>query len=231
MVDELAIQREPRVAGRASAAAPPLSSTAPLFVWLLIQVGALAGAAFRLPLAAKYPQPAEMQAASVLLAAQIIGISLLFPFLCRTWNSTVAVAASAFPLLLASCGLAGQIDAFAPLALFVVLWVAGTGCWRAVLTRRWQHVLAALLTTYTAGGAILWYLRGEFVMNGQLPPLPHGFSPLLSAFTLAQGAPEVVCWASSLAFAAVGTAGVVLKHLHRRVIRQHTSLQNSSSID
>lgn len=228
MIDELAIQRERQKVGRASPAAPPLSSTAPLLVWLLIQVGALSVAAFRLPLAAKYPQPAEMQGANVLLAAQIIGLSLLFPFLCRTWNCTIAIAGSAVPLLLVACGLAGQNIAFASAAFFVLLWVAGMACWRAVLTKRWQYVLAALLTTYTAGGAVLWYLRGEFILNGQLPPSPLAFSPLLAGISLIQEPGNLFCWTAPVALSAAGTIAVVAKFLWKRDIERWDRLNNDN---
>lgn len=229
MTDDRAGQHDLNLtAGRPTVDAKP-SATAPLLVWLAIQSASLAWAAARLPLAAKYPQPAEMNAAALLVAAQILALSALFPFLCRTFKATAAVAVCSLPLLFLACAAAGQTARVVPVALLLVLWVGGLGLCRTALPGRWQHVLAAALTAFTAGGAILWYLRAEFVLNGELPLEAGRYSPMLAAINLAQGPGKLGDWATPAALCTGGVATVLVSRLRAKKLRTRSKKEEGLS--
>src|SRR5215211_6686279 len=82
-------------------------STAPLLLWLLIQLGAILLAVLRVPLAAAYREPAEQLAPYLLFAVQVVAAGMLFPFLLRDWRTAVQVIATAIPFQLAAVYLAG----------------------------------------------------------------------------------------------------------------------------
>src|SRR5690349_11499446 len=81
---------------------PPLtpnSATAPLAAWLLIQAVALLLAATRIPLSAHYMKAGERLAVYLLLATQIGGSAMLFPWLLCGRKAAAAVAVTAWPFL------------------------------------------------------------------------------------------------------------------------------------
>lgn len=176
---------------------PPPSPTLPLLLWLALQIAPLLLAAFRIPLAtgtAGYPEPAERLAAHLIVAVQIAGSALLFPFLLRTWSSSLMTLATAWPPL----WLAGHLAALSPdhvlpVALFVTAWLAGLAAWRAAVDSwprgKGQMVVAAVVTAVTLGGGVLWYFTAEFgppPSPTTLPPLAR-FGPLAAALALLPG--------------------------------------------
>src|SRR5437763_7314657 len=78
---------------------PPKSITAPLLVWLIVQLLALALAAARVPLSAHFVQPGEALAIEEMLVAQFAASAMLFPFLLRDARCCVAMIVTAAPML------------------------------------------------------------------------------------------------------------------------------------
>ena len=154
--------------------------TGPLLLWLSIQLIALALAALGVPLAAHYIQPPQSQALGLLFVVQISAASLLFPLLCRSWQSATAAAFVAVPTLSFAAALAAEpISAMTPLAVDVGLWLTGLAIWRCTLNPSWQLRFTSFVFTVTVGGALLWYLRAEFVDNGIPPNHSILFGPLI----------------------------------------------------
>jgi hypothetical protein len=169
-------------------------SLAPILIWLLIELGALLLAAFRIPLAAEYPQPAEFYAVRVLLVVQFAWATMLFPSLLRTWAMTlIALCAAWVMLMLAAALSAWHIADVLPVAAFLSLWIVALGMIRAALPWKWQMVAAGLASTYVIGGALLWYLQSDF--GASLPVEPAiGFGPLWIGASMPQNLPQKAWW-------------------------------------
>ena len=143
---------------------------APLAVWLVVQVGAVALAASRVPLAADWPDPAERVAPHALLAAQVVAAALLFPWLLAGRRSLAVVAATAVPMTLA----AGHL-AFAPvgrsllIAGWLAAWLLDLALLRSLLPRsgRWDGAASAAVNLLAVGPVGLLYLLADFA-----PPAP-----------------------------------------------------------
>jgi hypothetical protein len=158
--------------------------TGPLFFWLLLQVGVLALAAGRVPLAARYSSTGERHALDLLMAAQVGLASLLFPWLLRDISAAVMAIASCWPAL----ALAVMLSALKPAALliaggYVTLWLAVLTAWRfALASERSQMIGTAVAATWAIGGPVVWYLRAEFnsPMQSAVSPGPF-FGPLTAA--------------------------------------------------
>jgi hypothetical protein len=191
---------------------PPESVTAPLFVWLMIQLAALALAAARVPLSANFARPAERLATHEMVIVQFVGAALLCPFLLRGPMACLALCLTAGPMLL----LAGILSA-TPIATSLylwagcVLWLTALWMWRAATSQRMHAPLVAIATLLSAGALLLCYLRAEFGPAGaggvelhRALPLP----PLLLALSetrvgIAPLLPTAVIFGISLAFFAV----------------------------
>jgi len=164
--------------------------TGPLFVWLLVQIGALALAAGRVPLAARYPSTGERYALYLLLGAQVGFAALLFSWLLRDLYAAVLAIASCWPAL----ALAVMLSALKPGALliaggFVTLWLAVLTAWRfALRSERWQLIATAVASTWAIGGPVVWYMRAEFNSPMQTSPNPGPFfGPLTGALAQIDG--------------------------------------------
>jgi hypothetical protein len=166
----------------------------PVFVWALIQGGALALIAARLPFFAtkSFPQPAEVLGLQVMLVAQIVGSAMLFPFLLRDLRSSAMVIAMVPPFTVLGTFLTGLIEWRQQTAVsaFVTVWLAGLALWRVALpSERSKAIGVAIAVLAAVGGPIAWYLRAEYA-----PP------PLGSATDL----PRLAMWGPI--FAAIGVA-------------------------
>jgi hypothetical protein len=139
------------------------SVTAPLFVWSIVQLLALGLSAARVKFWAAFPATGETLALSELLVVQLIASSLLFPFLCQTRQSVIAILVASLPAL----GLAGYLaqasfTAVASTAGFLTLWLIGLSGWREVVrTERTQLIAVSLASTLTIGVAVMFYLAKE----------------------------------------------------------------------
>jgi hypothetical protein len=147
---------------------PPGPATGPVLLWLLVQLAALSLAALRIPLAAKYPQPAELLATHVMLVAQVAAAALLFPRLMPDWRTAAGVIVTAWPFAVAASALsAASVGATARGEAYVTAWLVALALWSAALpgprSRLYGVSVAASLSM---GAAILWYLAHEFGVAG-----------------------------------------------------------------
>ena len=160
------------------------SITAPLVLWLTIQLLTLSLAASRIPLSAHYPQPPEFLALQMMAIVQTIALAMLFPVLLRSRTGALAIALTAGPML----HLAGVL-AQAPFARVMLVWlnvvlivvalaVCGSESPRG--GRMWMVAIANLLTL---GSVIFAYLQAEFA--GPLSLDATWFSPALAASSIA----------------------------------------------
>ena len=175
--------------------------TGPLLLWLLVQFMALLAAVLRVPLAAHYPQPAELLAAHVVVVVQVTAAALLFPSLLRDRYAAVAVVATAVPFQVLAAVLSavpaarGAAAGTYAIAWIVALWgwnAAGSGRGRAASATTGVGAAAAALLT--AGTLAAFYLRLEFAADA--PGDPHDLaakwaavSPPLAALHLLADAP------------------------------------------
>ena len=168
----------------------PLPSTAPLALWLVLQLGVFALVVCQIPLAAQYAEPAETLAAHLLLGAQVVAAALLFPFLLRDARTAVQIIAAAWPFQLAAGYLAGMsLGAIVWPAVLVTAWLA-TLALSAPLLRSPRGAAAGttLAVVLTVGLAALRYLRVEFGGGGAGPLAAlEDVSPLLSTFQALEG--------------------------------------------
>jgi hypothetical protein len=169
-------------------------SLAPILIWFLIQLAALVLAAFRVPLAAEYPQPAEFHAVQILLVAQFAWVTMLFPSLLRTWMMTLIVICAGWTMLI----MAGALSAWAiadvlPLGTFLSLWIVSLGLMRAALPWNWQMIASAIASAYVIGGPLVWYLRSDF--GTSLPvETSVGFGPLWLCLATPRNLPSTAWW-------------------------------------
>ena len=172
---------------------------APIAAWLLVQLGALLIATFRVPLAAQYPQPAEFHAVQMMLAAQFSLLALTFPWLLQTWRQALSVLAAGSAMLLAASALAawgaGEI---LPACLFLAAWVLVFTTLGLIRSPRAKLLTLAVAATYVLGGPLLWYLRLEFSAAGSLGGIP-GFGPLLQVVSTPHHLPPLVWFQVSAA--------------------------------
>jgi hypothetical protein len=147
----------------------------PAFVWALIQGGALALVAARVPFFAtkSFPQPPEVLGLHVMLIAQIVGSAMLFPFLLRDLRSSAMVIAMAPPFAVLGTFLTGLIEwrQQTAVASFVGVWLLGLALWRPALrSDRAKAVGVTLGMLAAVGGPLAWYLRAEYALQ----PSPLG---------------------------------------------------------
>lgn len=165
--------------------------TAPLAVWLAIQLAALALAAARVPLAARYPDTGERLALDVVLVAQIAASSLLFPWILRDWTTATLSIALCWPVLALAVWLSGLPPARLPGAAgYATLWLLSLSAWRAALrSHKSQMIAAAVASAWAVGGPLLWYLRVEFTGSASdwAPPTTW-FGPVAGALHQARPA-------------------------------------------
>lgn len=136
----------------------------PLFGWLAIQMIALAVAALRVPLSARYAAPAEALAVHVMVVVQTAASAMLFPLLFRTVANFVLSAGAAVLFLQIAGFLAARVDArLAWCAGYVVVWMAGLAVWAGILrSHRARMYGVAAFAMLTIGGVVVAYLGREF---------------------------------------------------------------------
>lgn len=165
-----------------------------MLLWLLVQLAGLALAAFRVPFAAAYPQPAELQAVRLLLVFQFTWASLAFPSLLRSWQMTVVASCSACVTLALAAALAGwSMGQVIPVAGLLTVWLAALTTLRAGLSGRTQLVAAALVGTFAVGGALVGYLQAEFAI-APLNLSHWAFGPMSMAVSSPKEVPPQAWW-------------------------------------
>jgi hypothetical protein len=162
-------------------------------VWLLVQLAALLVAVARVPLAADYPRAAERLAIYMLLAAQSFAAAALMPWLLRGWRASILAAACCWPLL-AIAAMLSSVPPTRALAAggYLTAWIAALALWNAAApSRRFAFVVSAVESAVAAGGPLLRYLRAEFVPpDASAAGATWHYGPVLSAFSLVDGAPN-----------------------------------------
>ena len=156
-----------------------------LFLWLVIQLLALALPTLQIPLSDNFPRPIERLAVHELVIVQVLAAAMLFPMLFKNIATTIALVASTWPFLqLAGMLAATPTPRLLCAALYLALWMTALALINATLrSRRAQLQATALTTSFTLAGPLLWYLYHEFdtdvTANHDL--LLTGTNPILSA--------------------------------------------------
>lgn len=200
------------------------SPTSPLLLWLGIQLIALLVALLRIPLAAQYPQPAELLAAQVMVVVQVTSIALLFPYLLRDLAAAVAVAATAVPFIL----LGGALSAVPAVRMagagsYVSAWIVALWAWNAQVsvTGRLTGVAAAALLT--GGTLVALYLRLEYALGvaGDAEDVMTAWAPLsppLAALHLLTDTPRLRDWCAPAVVLAAALASRIITRRSSQVI-------------
>ena len=158
-------------------------------------MGAIALAAWRVPLAAQYPQPAEFQAVRILIVVQFVGAALLSPALLTHWPTALAALFSGGTLLLLASVLSGWTPQDAlPILGYMTLWLGCLFAWmKALGGGKWRMAGSGIAAAFTAGGPLIWYLGQDLGSTGSgKSPLAYG--PLWPAL-LDPRAPWQGAWA------------------------------------
>jgi len=197
--------------------------TGPVLLWLLVQLAALSVAALRFPLAAKYPQPAELLATHVMLATQVAAGALLFPYILGDWRTAAGVIAAAWPFAATASVLsATPLTTTAAAEAYVSIWLLGLALWRAVLPgTKSKSYGVAVTTTLTVGGALLRYLAREFDLTSSAPVGGNGdlfaAAPLLATLRLLTPQPSGVdSYLIPTALAASGLLALLARRIRGR---------------
>lgn len=148
-----------------------------------VQLTALALSCWRVPLAARYPQPAEFEAVPVMLAAQFGGLCLLFPWLLPNLRTWVVAAACGWMMLLAAAALsAWSLAQVVPIAAFLTGWMIVLATVRAATPTHLHMPLSAIACIYVIGGPLVAYFHREFA-NATVAASYAAFGPLFCAIS------------------------------------------------
>lgn len=133
-------------------------------LWMALQLIPLALAAGRVPLSARFPQPAERLAAGEMLAVQIAAAGLLFPMLLKSWNRFSLATLGMWPILYLAGTLAGNSgNQILSAGGYVTAWLLTLTLWRQCLHRfEAQKIAVMIASLWTIGGQVLLYLRLEY---------------------------------------------------------------------
>lgn len=190
-------------------------ATAPLALWLIIQLGVLALIVARVPLAAHYPVASETLAPRFVLAAQVIAAALLFPFLLRHIHITAQIVFSAVPFQLAAAYLAGEnLRSIVWPALYVEAWLLTLAIWaRWIRSQPAQLIAIAIASSLTLGAATLSYLRVEFNPTSSANSLLDKTPPLPATWAILDGSKSIHPW---LLLGFLAAAGLIALGFRRR---------------
>ncbi len=160
-----------------------LRSTIAWFVWTMCQIGILILMASRLPLAAKFPQPAENLAMLAMIFTQLVIASVIGRPLLRDVRTFAIAFATAIPMLVLATLLSGQPASHAIIpAITVAAWFGASASIGAIRSDAIRTPMQALMLLLTVGGPVLVYLSWEF---GRRPIAVDGWiafvSPTLGA--------------------------------------------------
>jgi hypothetical protein len=175
-------ERPPAELGKPLTGPSGALSPGTLFVWLILQLIAIAVAAWRIPLAAQYPEPAEFQAIRVLITVQFIGSALLSPVLLRSWQMTLAAACSSGVFILVGALLAGwSLREALPILSYLAAWLLTLFAWVGGRSgEKWRMTIAGIAAAFSAGGPLLWYLGRDLGGSASVDSRA-AYGPLLPA--------------------------------------------------
>lgn len=134
-----------------------------LIIWIAVQLLAIGLGAMHIRLWASAPLATETLALDELLVAQFLASCLLFPVLCRTWQSTVAMVIGSIPMIAVAGMLGGVEDSVCIGCWFnVSMWVVGLFfCRRVVATSAAQMISVAAIFSLNFTGIVMCYLIAE----------------------------------------------------------------------
>ena len=194
------------------------SPAAPLFLWLIIQLATLAIAAARVPLSARFPPAGEQFAAYAMIVAQVVAVSLLFPFLLRDAATTLMVILTALPFLQLAAYLSSTPLVRAGLAAaYVAAWIITLALLRAGLRTRSAALLGvAIAVAWSVGGAIVWYASAESREASAIDWSRDGlFGPMLGGVAqIATPRPVAAPWVTAIVLLII-SAGLFFAQVRR----------------
>jgi hypothetical protein len=171
----------------------------PIGIWLALQLVALALAAWRVPLAAQYPQPGEFLAVRVMLAAQFTGLALLFPWLLADLRTFLVAVSAGWVMLLSAAALAAwPLTETVPPGAFFTLWILVLATARAATPSKTHMALSAVACIYIVGGPLVAYFHQEFA-NSMVAHTELAFGPLFGAISTPRHLPPLA-WAQAAGF-------------------------------
>jgi hypothetical protein len=182
---------------------------------LLLQLAAIALAAWRVPLAAQFPQPAEFEAVRILITAQFVGAALLCPVLFRSWQMALASVCSAVVFMLLAPVLAGwPLQAALPTIGYLTSWLACLVIWTIRSGGKWRLAVGAVSATYAAGGPLIWYLEMDFGRTS-VADSSFAYGPLLATLLHPQS-PWTNWWLMPVVFWSGFVVAIIRFQLSRR---------------
>jgi hypothetical protein len=194
------------------------SLTAPLAVWLAVQLIALALAAFRVPLSAHFIAPGEALAVHEMLVVQFAISAMLFPFLLRDARHLLVMMLTAAPMIQLAAMLAGTPTVRAVGTWTCLgMWLAALTLWRRALAPRFHPIAIAAANLLTIGGLFVWYFALEFRGPTHLPRITL-FFPLVATLRWGAGEGSFLLPLLTTAFLA-GIATCVMLARHSRAQR------------
>ncbi|HTL27943.1 MAG TPA: hypothetical protein VL282_01930 [Tepidisphaeraceae bacterium] len=150
----------------AASTAPPQDKPVAryLALWLIVQIGALALAAGRVPLSARFFQPAERLAVDELLFVQLALASLTFPLLLQPARLAFIVMITSVPMTFLANALSRYtLSELLPALVYLECCLLALAVWAHVLrTPKSRLIGVAVSGTVAFFGAILWYLQREY---------------------------------------------------------------------
>jgi hypothetical protein len=174
---------------------PRQSPVGPLFVWVFLQLSALAISIARIPFFAtkSFPNTPETIALAVMLVFQIGGSALLFPFLLRDARAAAMVIAASWPFTVLAGFLAAQSDhrKIIAAAIYVSVWLIGLALWsQALRTHRGKGIGVAVAILVALGGPLAWFLTAEYGVTGNAGwGAVSGWGPILAAMAVTERDP------------------------------------------
>ena len=189
-------------------------------------------AAARVRLWARFGSTGETYALEELTVAHFLGSSLLFPTLCRSLKSTLAMIVSSLPMIVLAGYLSfGSFHQCAAAAINLAIWLIGLAVWCKVVNRLEGGALVAVSIASAAniGGLMIAYLNAE-AANRDL----SGFAavPILSAIRMSHF-PTLLCLVPAGAVLLLGLCALAisLNLAGKRAISQdHGGLANGLGI-
>lgn len=156
-----------------------------------------------------------------MVAAQIVGISLLFPSLHADVRLSVICVAVTWPFLQLAGLLASTPERnLVTASCLLTVWMAGlAGLARQLTSTRARLITVALATGFSLGGAVLFYLHIESV---QERPPSTAFGPLMGAIAQlgTESSAQLTPW---LEAAVPGFAVAAMKFSKHRRLSSSTS--------
>ena len=166
-------------------------------LWMALQLVALALAAGRVPLSARFPEPSERLAAVEMLVVQLGAAALLFPLLLNSWKRFWLTLLGLWPMLYLAGSLAGnRAPEIISAGSYATAWIVTLAIWRASLpSLEAQKIAVVLASLWTIGGCVLLYLHMEYGNEAQNPAMwQMAFGPIIRGLNRLQN-PAVFDWA------------------------------------